>query len=89
MPAFLAVGGLFDADWRLAVACRNGKIYTIKVRTRLFWQRSYDGVLCIRCVLHLDFVPLRTVRSREKFMKKRQEKMRLMYAYMYMQKNRE
>eukprot|EP00903_Cladosiphon_okamuranus_P005978 g5900.t1 len=30
VPAFLAVGGLFDADWRLAVACRNGQIYTIK-----------------------------------------------------------
>ncbi|CAN0380487.1 unnamed protein product [Pylaiella littoralis] len=30
VPAFLAVGGLFDADWRLAVACRNGNIHTIK-----------------------------------------------------------
>ncbi|CAM9236080.1 unnamed protein product, partial [Hapterophycus canaliculatus] len=30
VPAFIAVGGLFDADWRLAVACRNGRIYTIK-----------------------------------------------------------
>eukprot|EP00752_Nemacystus_decipiens_P018752 g16813.t1 len=30
VPAFLAVGGLFDADWRLTVACRNGQIHTIK-----------------------------------------------------------
>ncbi|CAM9926261.1 unnamed protein product [Ectocarpus sp. 6 AP-2014] len=30
VPAFLAVGGLFDSDWRLAVACRNGRIYTVK-----------------------------------------------------------
>ena len=35
VPAFLAVGGLFDADWRLAVACRSGQIYTIKVRALL------------------------------------------------------
>lgn len=32
VPAFLAVSGLFDADWRLTVACRNGHIYTIKAR---------------------------------------------------------
>lgn len=39
VPAFLAVGGLFDADWRLAVACRNGRIHTIKVRTLLGCMR--------------------------------------------------
>lgn len=32
VPAFLAVGGLFDADWRVAVACRGGRVYTVKVR---------------------------------------------------------
>lgn len=31
MPAFLAVEGLFDADWRIAVACRENKIHTVKV----------------------------------------------------------
>lgn len=30
VPAFLAVDGLFDADWRIAVACRENKIHTIK-----------------------------------------------------------
>lgn len=31
VPAFLAIGGVFDSQWRLAVACRDGRIHTIKV----------------------------------------------------------
>ncbi|CAM9680067.1 unnamed protein product [Ascophyllum nodosum] len=30
VPAFLAVEGLFDADWRIAVACRERQIHTVK-----------------------------------------------------------
>lgn len=41
VPAFLAVGGLFDADWRVAVACREGKVYTIKV----LYLELYTGSL--------------------------------------------
>lgn len=31
VPAFLAVGGFLDADWRISVACREGRVYTVKV----------------------------------------------------------
>lgn len=47
VPAFLAVGGLFDADWRLAVACRDGNIYTIKV------EQEY-----LRTTLRVEYVGL-------------------------------
>ena len=26
----LSVSGLFDVEWRIAVACRDGKIYNVK-----------------------------------------------------------
>ena len=29
VPAFLAVTGEFDVEWRIVVACRDGKLYTI------------------------------------------------------------
>lgn len=32
LPAFLAVGGFFDAEWRVLVACREGRVYTVKAR---------------------------------------------------------
>lgn len=32
----MTVGGLFDTEWRLAVACREGQIYTVKVTTRAY-----------------------------------------------------
>lgn len=35
VPAFLAPGGVFDAEWRVIVACREGRIYTVKVRMDL------------------------------------------------------
>jgi hypothetical protein len=30
VPAFLAVNGLLDVDYRVAVAARNGYVYTVK-----------------------------------------------------------
>eukprot|EP00640_Fibrocapsa_japonica_P000784 CAMPEP_0113937780 /NCGR_PEP_ID=MMETSP1339-20121228/4326_1 /TAXON_ID=94617 /ORGANISM="Fibrocapsa japonica" /LENGTH=585 /DNA_ID=CAMNT_0000940679 /DNA_START=147 /DNA_END=1904 /DNA_ORIENTATION=- /assembly_acc=CAM_ASM_000762 len=30
IPSMLAVTGLFDVEWRIVAACRDGKIYTIK-----------------------------------------------------------
>eukprot|EP00276_Gloeochaete_wittrockiana_P008473 CAMPEP_0184664068 /NCGR_PEP_ID=MMETSP0308-20130426/51076_1 /TAXON_ID=38269 /ORGANISM="Gloeochaete witrockiana, Strain SAG 46.84" /LENGTH=592 /DNA_ID=CAMNT_0027107225 /DNA_START=108 /DNA_END=1886 /DNA_ORIENTATION=+ len=30
VPSFIAVTGLFDVDYRIVVACRDGKLYTIK-----------------------------------------------------------
>lgn len=77
VPAFLAVGGLFDADWRLAVACRNGKIYAIKV------PRPNHSALRIRRIFHLEFIhPARDayvaeIKSRASFGRKA----KVMYVY--------
>lgn len=30
VPAFLAAGGQFDSVWRVLVACRDGRVYTVK-----------------------------------------------------------
>jgi len=30
VPALMSVSGLFDVDWRIVVACRDGKVYTVK-----------------------------------------------------------
>ena len=30
VPVMLSVSGLFDVEWRVVVACRDGKLYTIK-----------------------------------------------------------
>lgn len=30
VPVFIAVSGLYDVDYRIVVACRNGNVYTIK-----------------------------------------------------------
>lgn len=30
VPVFLSISGLYDVEYRLIVACRNGFIYTIK-----------------------------------------------------------
>jgi hypothetical protein len=32
IPAFIAVTGSFDVEYRIVVACRNNNVYTIKVR---------------------------------------------------------
>ena len=29
-PSMMAVTGLYDIEWRIVVACRDGKVYTIK-----------------------------------------------------------
>lgn len=31
VPSLLSVSGLYDVEWRINVACRDGKIYTVKV----------------------------------------------------------
>jgi Bardet-Biedl syndrome 1 protein len=31
VPVFICATGLYDVDYRIVVACRNGNIYTIKV----------------------------------------------------------
>lgn len=66
VPAFLAVGGLFDADWRLAVACRNGNIYTIKVEQdylrRMFGVLNNFGLDACQDVLSLP--PAKAGRAR-------------------------
>ncbi len=30
VPVFLSVSGLYDVEYRVVVACRNGGIYTLK-----------------------------------------------------------
>ena len=30
VPVFLAVTGLFDVEYRILVACRNAKVYSLK-----------------------------------------------------------
>ena len=30
MPVFMDVSGLFDVEYRVVVACRNGAVYTLK-----------------------------------------------------------
>ena len=30
MPVFLSVSGLYDVEFRVVVACRNGGVYTLK-----------------------------------------------------------
>ena len=30
VPVFLSVSGLYDVEYRIVVACRNGAIYTLK-----------------------------------------------------------
>lgn len=60
VPAFLAVEGLFDADWRLSVACRNGQIFTIKVWTPLLEHAAATAVYCTQL---LRFCTLRSSRG--------------------------
>lgn len=31
VPVFICATGLYDVDYRIVIACRNGKVYTIKV----------------------------------------------------------
>jgi hypothetical protein len=40
VPVFLAVMGLLDADWRVAVACRDARIYTVKARADTHTHRG-------------------------------------------------
>lgn len=35
VPVFLSVTGLFDVEYRIVVACRNGCIYTLKRSVRV------------------------------------------------------
>ena len=30
VPVFLSVSGLYDVEYRVVVACRNGTVYTLK-----------------------------------------------------------
>ena len=30
VPVFLSVSGLYDVEYRVVVACRNGAVYTLK-----------------------------------------------------------
>ncbi|CAN0078223.1 unnamed protein product, partial [Heterosigma akashiwo] len=30
VPAMMCVSGLFDVEWRIVVACRDGRVYTVK-----------------------------------------------------------
>lgn len=48
IPVFLAVAGIFDAEWRLAVACRNARIYTIKASLPLSLSLPLDCVVGVR-----------------------------------------
>jgi hypothetical protein len=43
VPHLLAIQGLYDVEYRITVACRNGNIYTIKVH-----RPVVDGVEAIR-----------------------------------------
>ena len=40
VPVHMAVTGLYDVDYRVVVACRNGSVYTIKVRdaSAVLWE---------------------------------------------------
>lgn len=35
VPVFLSVSGLYDVEYRIIVACRNGQIYTLKRGTKI------------------------------------------------------
>lgn len=35
VPVFLSVTGLYDVEYRIIVACRNGQIYTLKRGTKV------------------------------------------------------
>ena len=35
VPVFLSVSGLYDVEYRIIVACRNGHIYTLKRGTKV------------------------------------------------------
>lgn len=35
VPVFLSVSGLYDVEYRVIVACRNGQIYTLKRGTKI------------------------------------------------------
>ena len=35
VPVFLSVSGLYDVEYRIIVACRNGHIYTLKRGTKI------------------------------------------------------
>ena len=44
VPVFLSVTGMYDVEYRIVVACRNGCIYTLK---RLVSSKKYSGFDCI------------------------------------------
>lgn len=35
VPVFMAISGTLDVEYRIAVACRDNNVYTIKVRDRV------------------------------------------------------
>jgi formate/nitrite transporter FocA (FNT family) len=45
VPAFMAVSGSFDVEYRIVVACRDHKVYTVKVRW-LFSALLCSALLC-------------------------------------------
>lgn len=44
VPAFLAAGGYFDAGWRVLVASREGRVYTVKASVARLLMRLLTGV---------------------------------------------
>ena len=42
VPVYMAVTGLYDVDYRIVVACRDGNVYTIKVLILAMWQCDHD-----------------------------------------------
>lgn len=56
-PTMLAVTGLFDVEWRIIVACRDGKLYTMKS------GEVRGSAVCTRNVIELSAQPVGLVRS--------------------------
>lgn len=48
VPVFMAITGTLDVEYRIAVACRDNNVYTIKVRVILAPpRRPYCCVACM------------------------------------------